>query len=244
MSFDYGTGEDIKESGKAGNDKIVPKGDYAARLVGIVHLGVCPKRSFDGKSVDMLPQAVALFELVDTDESKDIFETDGETHQILTKDFTLKKGGGKSDMDKIIAMGDSEATGFDTLIDNVYTLKVVHSNCGKYANIAGFSKGGLAPYPKKFWKSENESQCKIGHVTYDNLNKEAIESLHAWNHIADLLLKGPNYAGSKAEAVVEAIRAEEGREDFGKKVRKADKEEAKEPAPKLEEGGDAKASDY
>lgn len=239
--FDYGTDSDIKESGKKGNEKLIPEGDYAARLTAIIHLGVAPKENFAKTASEDIGQAVAVFELVDTDEEKDIFEDDGETHQVLLKDFTLKKGGGKSDMDKIIAFGDPKAQGFDDLIDNVYTVKVVHSKCGKYANLAGFSKGGLSSYPKKFWTSEAESQIKVGHTPFNAITREGIELLHAWNHVADILLKGINYSGSEAERIVEEIRAEEGREDFGKKVKKSkdsSKEEAK-PKQKLSEEEDA-----
>lgn len=247
MSFDYGTKEEIKESGGAANEKIVPEGDYAARLVAIIHLGVCPKESFDKKSVVDIPQAVAVFELVSNTDPKapegSVLESDGETQQRLTKDFQLKKGGGKSDMDKIIAMGDSDAKGFDDLIDNVYTVKVVHSKCGKFANIAGFSKGGLAPYPRKMWDIEPESQCKIGHVPFEALTKEALEQLHAWNHVADLLLKGVNYKGSQAEKVVNEIRAIEGRENFGTKIKSEKKEETK-AKEKLDEETEVKPSDY
>ncbi len=224
--FDYGTKEEVATGGGV-NEKLIPVGDYAARLTAVIHMGVCPKEKFDKSGVDFTPQAVAVFELVDTDEEKDILEDDGVTHQHLLKDFSLKSSDGKSDMDKIIAFGDSNAEGFDDLIGNVYTVKVVHSKCGKFANLAGFSKGGLSSYPKKFWASEAEAQKTLGHVRFEDITKEAVESLHSWNHVADALVKGKNYIGSKAEEVVKAIQAEEGRENFGTKKKKVKEGEAK-----------------
>jgi hypothetical protein len=219
MSFDYGTKEEVS-TGSSMNEKLIPEGDYAARLTMIAHMGVTPKEKFDKSGVDFMPQAVARFELVDTDEAKDIFEDDGETHQSILKDFSLKSSDGKSDMDKIIAFGKAKAEGFDDLIDSVYTIKVKHSKCGKYNNLVGFSKGGLSSYPSKFWKSENKAQTMLGHVKFEDLTKEAIESMHSWNHVADVLVKGRDYAGSQAEKVIEEIRAEEGRENFGTKIKK------------------------
>jgi hypothetical protein len=252
MSFNYGLEDGVEVVVGTGgvNEKLIPAGDYAARLVAIIHLGVCPKKKFKSKEVDMVPCAVAVFELVDNDENKDIYEDDGTTQQHILKDFVIKEGGGKSDMDKIIAFGDSEANGFDDLIDNVYTIKVVHSKCGKYCNLASFTEGGLSSYPKKFWKNENASQIKLGQVKYSELTKEAVELLHSWNHVADLLIKGANYAGSKAEEVIKEIRSEEGREDFGKKVKKSDKKDDKpnetvadKPQPE-DDGADVKPSEY
>lgn len=228
MGFNAGLedqeGVKIAKSEKSTNTKLPEVGDHAARLAGIIHLGVCPKKKFGTQEYINVPIAVAVFELQEESDLAD----DGETKLIALKDFIIKDGGGKSDMDKIIAFGKKDAGGFTELIDSVYTINITHSTCGKYANIKQFNEGGIGSYPEKFWDMTGKTQHPIGHIKYTELTKEAVEALHSWNHIADLLVKGQSYSGSKAEEIITAIRSEEGREDFGKKIEK-DKKDVKKP---------------
>lgn len=207
--FDYGT-EDVVEAG--GTYKQPEIGDHSARLRSIIHLGMF-RETFNGKLKSPAPQAVAIFELKDEED----FEEDGETPLTLHKAFPLKKGD-RTFTSKLLAALDPKgvAKGFDDLIGMACTVKAAPSKAvdetgkPKYVNF-----GGLAGMPAKFAKLTDELKPGgAGHVRFEDLTKEAILELNPILEVANILMKGENYKGSKAEKIIEEIRKDN--PDFAK----------------------------
>lgn len=217
FDFDSGLEEGVvvQGGGKVKNEKIAAAGDHMARIRSIVHLGQV-ESFYNGESKGVCPRCVIVFELKEDDD----FETDGETALTITKDIDIKKGD-KANISLLLAAfktpEGNTPKNFDEMINSIGTVTVTHSRCGKYANVAAFNKGGVSSLHQKMFPLVGELQGGVGNVKFSEMTTEALEECHAWNHVADQLMVGITYEGSKAQGCVEAIRAQEGREDYAKK---------------------------
>jgi len=225
--FDYGTDE-VSEGGGAFKNPEV--GDHSARLRSIVHCGMF-RETYLKEKKKPCPQVVAIFELKDDED----FDDDGETPLTMHKTFPLKKGD-KAFMTKFIKALDpkGQAKGFDDLIGAACTI-----NCkgGKDKNDDGLPKyinfGGISGMPAKFAKmTEALIDEGVGHVPFDALTTEAIMELHSIREVADIIMCGDRYEGSKAEEIIKEIREEN--PEFAKRKPKDDDDEDKK---KKAEGG-------
>lgn len=210
-------GVEVQGGGKVHNEKVAAAGDHMARIRSIVHLGRV--ESFhQGQSKGINPRCVVVFELMEDDD----FETDGETRLTITKDIDIKKGD-KANIALLCGAFKVQETGaspkdFEELIGSLGMVNVNHSKCGKYANVTAFNKGGVFPLHPKMYALVDELQGGVGNVKFSDMTVEALEECHAWNHVADQLMVGPDYEGSKAQECVEAIRAQDGREGYADKT--------------------------
>lgn len=225
MSFDYGTEEVAEAGGTFKNPEI---GDHSAVLRSIIHCGMF-REEYKGEKKKPAPEVVAIFELKDEED----FEDDGETPLTLSKAFPLKKGD-KAFMTKFIKALDpkGEAEGFDDLIGKACQVTAKGSKAlnedgtPKYVNFGGIS--GLLP---KFAKMIDPLQVKgVGHVRFEDITKEAVLELNPILEVANILMLGEKYEGSKAEEVVNEIRKEN--PDFAKQKEK--KEEKKDAVEEVE----------
>lgn len=238
MSFDFNSGVEenvvVNGGGKVKNEVLATAGEHMARIRSIVHIGRV-EGFYEGKSNGIDPMCVVVFELKEEGD----LETDGETPLVMTKDIKIKRGD-KSNVallcNAFTKDDGTQASNFDELIGCAGTVTVTHSKCGKYANIAAFNKGGVSSLHPKMKQLCDPVVGGVGNVKFSELTLEAMEELHAWNHVADLLVKGEDYEGSRAEALVAEIRSQEGRETYGTKV-KSEKKKTDEPkaAPQLDE---------
>jgi len=201
-SFDYGA--EPVEAG--GTFKQAEVGPHEARLRSLIHLGMF-RELFQGKQKSPAPEVVAVFEL----KGEEDFEDDGTTPLFITKAFPVKKGD-RTFMTKFLKALDPKgaANGFDELIDTPCMVEVVPS---KKVNDDGTPKyvnfGGVTGMTKKFAAMvEPLTEGGAGHVRFDDLTEDAIMELNPILEVANILLKGENYAGSKAEGIVAAIRKE------------------------------------
>lgn len=229
--FDFNSGIENADTvvvggGKVKNEVKAAEGIHEARIRSIVHLGV--SESFDyntKKSKGFFPKAVVVFELKEEGD----FETDGETPLVITKDFEIKKGEKANFTTLLNAFTKDDgttATTFDELIGCSGNVEIVHR--GDYVNMLAWNKGGITAINPKYKKNVGALSDKgVGNVKYTEINKAALEELHAWNHVADILMKSTEFAGSAAEAAIAEIRAIEGRENYAIK-------KAKTAAPKAE----------
>ena len=102
-------------------------------------------------------------------------------------------------------------------------------NCkgGKDKNEDGTPKyinfGGIAGIPAKFAKlTEDLNVVGFGHVRFEDLTKEIIMDLHPIREVANIIMKGEKYKGSKAEEIINEIKKE--KPDFAES-KEADKRE-------------------
>lgn len=239
MSFDYESGienadEVVVGGGKVKNEKKAAEGMHEARIADIIHLGI--SESFDyttKKSKGFFPKAVVVFELMEDDD----FETDGETRLTYAKDFEIKKGE-KANFTLLLnafTKDDGEtASNFDELIGCSGNVELVHK--GEYVNMVAWNKGGISSINPKYKKGVSElSAGNVGNVKFNDITVDAVERLHAWNHVADILMQATEYTGSKAEEAVETIRAMEGRAEFAvKKAKGSAAPAAQKPNPAQE----------
>lgn len=232
MEFEFdGLGEEaiVTGGGKVKNEKIPAAGEHAAVIRSIVGMGNI-ESFFNGESKGVNARICVVFELKEEDD----FETDGETPLTITKDIDVKKGekGNIALLCNAFKCRDkSKPTSFTKLIGSVGTVTVAHDKTGKYANCVAFNKGGVAPYPAKFINTVEEAQGGVGFVPFEKMTVEAMEELHAWNHVADGIMQATNYEGSRAQEVVAEIRAMEGRENYADKTAaKTEKQPAAKPA--------------
>lgn len=228
MAFDYGTDEVAEGGGAFKNPEI---GDHAARLKSIVHCGVYRENYTKGGVTEIkkpAPQIVAIFELKEEED----FEEDGITPLELHWSLPLKKGD-KANATKLIKALDpkGEAAGFDDLIGRACTVNAKGSKAldddgnPKYVNF-----GGIAGMSPKFAKMTDELVGGgVGHVTFDDLTKEAVLELNPILEVANILMKGDKYEGSKAEEIITEIRKET--PEFAKMKAKDEKKD-KAPDPK------------
>lgn len=202
-NFDYGT-EAVVEAGATFKNPEV--GEHTAVLRSIIHCGLF-REEFKGELKKPAPEVVAIFELKDEED----FEEDGITPLTLHKSFPLKKGD-RAFMTKFLKALDpkGQATGFNDLIGKPCQITAKGSKTlnddgtPKYVNF-----GGIAGLPAKFAKMVEPLTVKgVGHVPFKDLTEEAILELHPIIDVALTLMKGEEYKGSKAEAIVNAIRKE------------------------------------
>lgn len=236
-SFDYGT-DQVQDV--LGSFKMPEPGDHSARLAGLVHLGMY-RESFNGEMKKPAHQVLAIFELKDDED----FEEDGTTPLYIHKSFPLKKGD-KAFMTKFLKAIDpkGEAAGFDDCIGNACSVNVVPSKKldaegkHKYVNF-----GGLSGLPAKFAAHVGPLVNTFGHVRQDEITEEVIRQMNPILDVANTLMECEDYAGSKAEAIIELIRKEdpdfakmkESTEDQKKQDAEADAQAHKEVDPGLDE---------
>lgn len=211
-AFDYGA-TPADSGGKS--FKNPEEGKHTARLRSIIHLGM-NQEEFQGKTKTPAPMCVAIFELKDEGDVDD----DGNPLEIH-KPFSLRKGD-KAFATKLIKALDpkGKASGFDALIGAVCEVEIKGSKekdddgKPKYANFGGVSE----LHPKLAAMTEPLAVEGAGHCRFENLTKEAILELRPISEVADLLMTGMNYAGSKAEKIVAEIRKEN--PEFAKRKQK------------------------
>lgn len=222
--FDYGA--EPVAGGKSFKNPLV--GKHAARLRSIIHCGMY-EEVFDKKKKPAAPEIVAIFELKEEHD----FDEDGTTPLEISKEFPLRKGD-KATLTKFMAALDPDGTakGFDDLIGRVCELELKGSKeldddkKPKYVNLVGFS----TLHPKLAAITEELSVEGVGHCRFNEITEAAVKELNPIREVANVLIQGLNYTGSKAEAVVEEIR--KSNPDFAKK--KAKEEDTKtsgEPEP-------------
>lgn len=225
MSFDYGA----EPTGGGGGFKNPTTGKHAARLRSIIHLGQF-QEEFKGKLKSAAPQVVAIFELKEDED----FEEDGSTPLTIAKQFPLRKGDKAflTSFDKVFQQdGD---TSFGDYIGRCCELDLTGSKelnddkLPKYINI-----GAVTTLHPKLAKTLDElSVPGVGHCTFKELTRAAIEELHPIRDVANCLLSKNNhsYTGSKAEAIIAAIRKEDPefaiRKDKDEKTNSSDEDEA------------------
>ena len=200
--FDFGTDEEIKDPGE--DFKQPEEGDHSARLRSIVHVGMF-RETFNGEKKKPFPTVIAVFELKeDTD-----FEDDGVTPLTMSKVFPLKKGD-RAFMTKFLAALDPKgaAKGFDDVIGAACTITC---KGGKEKKDDGTQKyinfGGIAGLPAKFASMLEPLAVKgVGHCRFPDITKEAILELSPVREVNMILMQGENYAGSKAETIINEIR--------------------------------------
>lgn len=241
--FDYGTGVEegveVVGGGKVKNEVKAAEGMHEARIRSIVHLGVSESFDYTTKaSKGFFPKAVVVFELKEEGD----LETDGETPLVFAKDFEIKKGE-KANLTLLLNTftkdDGTSAKNFEELIGCSGNVELVHK--GEYVNQVAWNKGGVSAINPKYKKGVAPlvTGLGVGNVKFSDMTVAALEELHAWNHVADLLMQSTCYEGSTAQWCVEAIRAQEGREDYAKKdAKKGTKKastESKAPASDLDE---------
>lgn len=232
FAYDDGVeeGVEIVGGGKVKNEVVAALGPHPARIRSIVHCGVT-EAFYLGESKGKTPKAVIVFELKGDGD----FETDGVTPLVLTKDIEIKKGE-KANIELLRSAfkkaDGTKAANFAELIGCVGSVEVIHSKCGKYANVAAFNKGGISGLAAMFAKMipPLEAGSGVGNVKYSEMTVAAVEECHAWNHVEDIMMAADGYEGSQAQKCIEEIRAQEGRENFAN--REASKKSAKsKPTP-------------
>lgn len=229
--FDYGNGienadEVVVGGGKIKNEKKAAAGMHEARIRSLVHLGVSESFDWTTKaSKGFFPKAVVVFELMEEDD----FETDGETRLVFAKDFEIKKGDKANFTNLLNTFTKDDGTiakNFDELIGCSGNVELIHK--GEYVNMVAWNKGGISAINPKYKKGVAPlSGHGVGNVKFTEMTVPAVEELHAWNHVADILMQARDYEGSKAQECVESIRSQEGRSEFAVKKSKGSKAEAK-----------------
>lgn len=233
MSFNFGA--DPIQSG--GTLKQAAPGQHEARILGIVHLGMF-EDEFQGKKKPAAPFVCALLELKSGEDEGGTNE-DG-TPIVVHKSFPLKKGDRaflNSFMKAILSSeelrqyeagvlegGFEDFIGRPVLVEMEGGKKKNDDGTPAYTNVKSIVK-----MPPKLAKLCDELENEVGHVTLDDMTKEALYSVPPFEIYGKLELS-VNYPGSKAEEVLEEIREEN--PDFGtKKAKDDDKEEDKPKAP-------------
>lgn len=213
-SFDYGA-EPVDAGGSFKQPDVGP---HEARLRSLIHLGSF-RETYQGKKKSPAPEVVAVFEL----KGEEDFEEDGETPLYLTKAFPIKKGD-RTFMTKFLKALDPKglAKGFDDLIGAACMVeakgstKLNDDKTPKYVNFDSVS-GMTAKFAKLV---EECTPGGAGHVRFDELTEGAIMELNPILEVANILMKGENYEGSKAESIIAGIRKEN--PEFAKMSEKTD----------------------
>lgn len=198
--FDYGA-EPVASSG---GFKQPTAGAHKALVRSIVHLGVCTEY-FNGKAKDPAPQVVVVFEL----QNKDDFEDDGVTPLTFSKSFALRQGS-KAFLTKFQQVMDKqgEASGFDDYIGRHCNIvlkdsdKLDDNGKPKYVNFDSISE----VHPELVETMKPLAGLGVGHVRFADMTTEALLELHPIRDIAELMMKGVEYNGSKAQELIAAIR--------------------------------------
>jgi len=213
--FDYGAEPVASAGGKFKNPTV---GKHAARIRSIIHLGICIEY-FDKKAKPAAPEVVVVFELKEDGD----FADDGETPLEISKAFPLRKGD-KAFMTKFLKAVDPDGTssGFDDFIGKVVEVELKGSKeldddkKPKYVNFAGIS----SLHPKLVAITDELSVAGVGHCKFVDLTEAAVKELNPIMEVANLMMAGPTYAGSKAESIVNAIRVDN--PEFAKAKAKTD----------------------
>jgi hypothetical protein len=210
MSFDYGATP--TESGSGGSFKQPELGGHAARLQSIIHLGMF-EETYSGKKKAPAPICVAVFELKEDSDFEDTEDGELDTSKPLYchKTFSLRTGD-KAFATKITKAldPDGEATGFDDLIGAPCEITMVGSKklnedkTPKYTNFSGIT----ALNKKLIPLTADLLEVGAGHLRFAEITKEAILQLRPLTEVADTLMKGMNYEGSRAQELIAEIRAE------------------------------------
>ena len=225
MSFDYGA-EPVESAGKDFKDPSI--GPHSARIRSIIHMGVF-EEEFQGKKKAPAPIVSVIFELKDEED----FEDDGETPLEVHKMFSLRKGD-KAFLTKFIKAIDpkGEKSGFDDFIGLPCQIDMVQGKekkAGSGEHYVNF--GGVTGMLKKLADITDPLTVEgVGHVSFENLTKEAIMELHPISEVANTLMQGLNYQGSGAQAIIDEIRAEN--PEFAKRKPKDGEGAAEKPADK------------
>ncbi len=227
-NFDYGTEEQVSEGGGFKQPEVGP---HCARVRSLIHCGLfCEMFKGKGQAPKVkkpAPEVVAVFELKEEVD----FQEDGVTPLTISKAFPLKLGD-KAFWPKFLNIcdPDEKAAGMDDLIGAPCMVEI---KPGKELNDDGSPKyvnfGGVAAMPKKF-AAQVEPLVEglgVGHVRFEDLDEAAIRELNPVLEVANILMKGEKFKGSKAEQVIAEIRKEN--PNFAKVSSK--QEEGEDPPP-------------
>lgn len=229
--FDYGV--DDSELGGGGSSFKNPEvGEHNAVLRSLIQCGRF-RESFKGELKDPAPQVVAIFEL----KGEDNYEEDGTTPLTIAKTFPLKKGE-KAFVAKFRKALDpnNKCKSFPPMIGLPCMVSASGSDATgedgkpKYINFGGMSALTTNKQMLAFMETSgllSLEQPGVGYVDFNEMTKEAILELNPILHVADIIMKGEAYEGSKAQEIIEEIRKEN--PDFAKR--------------KPKEGDDKKAGD-
>lgn len=209
-NFDFGTEEQIASASGFKNPEVGP---HMARLRSIIHCGLFCE-TFKGKKKKPAPEVVAVFELKEETD----FEDDGSTPLTASKAFPIKLGD-KTFFSKMMKVLDPDGTagGFDDLIGAPCMVEIKGSKelnedgSPKYVNF-----DSIAGMPKKFaaMVPELNGGYGVGHVRFEDLTLAAIHELNPALEVANILMKGEKFAGSKAATLIAEIRKDN--PDFAK----------------------------
>ena len=219
MSFDYGAEKAEVKNRSFKNPKV---GTASALVRSIIHLGSY-REEFKGKVKDPANYVTIIFEL----KRKTDLEDDGETPLEISISVPLR-GGEKSWLTKIekalLQEGDK---GFDDWIGRACSLQLegskelLDNGDPKYVNVKGIFQIDEDTLETLEDKGRDKLVTQgVGHVTYGNLTKPAIEELHPVLEVANILMKAETYPGSVAEGLVAEIRKDN--PDFAKSKAKSE----------------------
>lgn len=235
---DFNYGADPVQ-GAGGSFKNALEGKHAARVRSIIHHGMF-QETFDKKKKAAAPEVTVIFELKEETD----FDDDGTTPLEISKSFPLRKGD-KAFLTKFMAALDTDkanpAKGFDDFIGRCCEVELKggkekgDDGLPKYINFAGIS----SLHPKLVKITDELSVAGVGHIAFADITVEAIKELHPIREVADILLEGMNYVGSKAEQCVAEIRADNA--DFAIRKAKTDKPDDKKPKGDVKPEAESKA---
>lgn len=215
MTFNYGA---KPTEIKGGSFKTASEGSHNALVRSIIHCGMF-QEEFQGKKKEIAPQVVVIFELKN---KKDV-EEDGVTPLVMSASFALRKGD-KATLTKFCTVLNKQgaATGFDDYIGRHISIDIKgnprHLNDDgsfKYVNIRGYGE----VHEEMADSLKPMAVAGVGHVTFEQMTKEAIMELNPLLEVANIIEKGVNYSGSPAEEIIKTIRVDN--PTFGKPRAKA-----------------------
>lgn len=219
MSFDYGA-DPVSTGGKLKQAAI---GAHEARLLGLIHLGMY-EDEFKGKKKPAAPFVCALFELKSGEEGGGVNE-DG-SPIITHKSFPLKKGDKAyltsfmevflSNQELQLYKAGALNGSFDDFIGKPVQLNMVASDkTNEDGSPAYVNVGAITKLPPKFAAQVDELEnAPIGHVTLNDYTESVLRALPPFE-IYGRLEQSLNFAGSKADEVLRAVRAAD--PEFAKK---------------------------
>lgn len=205
--FDYGTDEEV--TGGSINFVNPEVGQHPAILRSLIHVGQF-RENFNNDLKAPAPQVVAIFEL----KGREDFEEDGETPLEISKSFPLKKGDKAFTTKFRLALDPKgKAKGFDDMIGNLCMVEVKpgkeknEDGTPKYVNCGALTE--MSGEMAEMLEAKGRDTLKVkgsGHVSFADLTKEAILELNPIIDVANTLMKGEKYKGSKAEKIIAEIR--------------------------------------
>lgn len=230
MAFNYNSGleagETLAETSST-STKQPQAGVHQARIRSIIHLGKCPQIDMVTKKFKgFAHKAVVVFELMEDHD----FADDGETPLTVAKDITIstsKKSGLSILISTFVKDDGTPAQDYNELIGCSGNIELVKRD--KYINCKNWSEGGISSmHPKMRAMLPELSGNGVGNVKFSEITPKALREMHAWNHVADMLMKSENYEGSAGEAAVEEIRKTQ--PDYA--IKKARQQDDAKPQPK------------